>query len=180
MSRSLVVLGALSLACGSEESGLSDEAVSPSTTVGSAMIDAGRPGSPAERVPAVKDELRTYLGDRRYLGFAAEAAPHISTGPHMGRVRVHMNKALAKSLASGALEHPPGSAAVKELFDPDDSKTPSGWAVMVKLDTGKAGDNWYWYEQFDEAVLADATGAAGCVSCHRGGSNFVVTHYPLD
>ena len=50
---------------------------------------------------------------------------------------------------------------------------------MVKLETGAAGNGWYWYEGVGASVYADGTGEGLCTGCHSNGTDFVLTTWPL-
>lgn len=131
-------------------------------------------------VPTDGDALFTWLQAGSYLEFQAESAVHQSTGPH-GRVRTFFNQTLVDSYNAGNTNHPVGSAAIKELHDANGL---DGWAVEVKVaDTGSGGDDWYWYEIFSTTSnanpVADGTGVGLCANCHSGGTDYVLTPWPL-
>ena len=121
--------------------------------------------------------LVPWLAAESYADWAVESQPHPSAGPHASAVRTYFNDVLADSAAAGGTEHPIGAASVKELFDADGER--SGWAVMVKLELGRGGDGWYWYEGVGAAVYADDTGVALCTGCHSIGIDSVRTGWPL-
>jgi hypothetical protein len=61
---------------------------------------------------------------------------------------------------------------VKELF-PAGSDTPNGLAVYLKVQAGKGGAGWYWYERLNGTLFANGLGDSGtektsCVGCHDG------------
>jgi hypothetical protein len=98
----------------------------------------------------------------------------------VGGARVYLSPELAASLRSGAGEHPPGSAAVREIVDAEDPDTQIGWAFSHKLEAGEAGAEeqaWFFYEVFDldagATPLTAERGAPGCVGCHGEGVDFV-------
>jgi hypothetical protein len=96
-----------------------------------------------------------------------------------GGSRVHLSPELADSLRSGASIHPPGSAAVREIVDPEDPERMLGWALLHKLEAGEGGDAWLFYEvfstEFDGVALVAERGATGCVGCHGEGRDFVLS-----
>jgi hypothetical protein len=112
-----------------------------------------------------------------YLDWAAESGVHPSAGPHFSGVRTFVDAALFGSLQAGDPEHPVGAAAVKELYGDGDQIR--GWAVLVKVALGAGGDGWYWFEIYDDDVLAEGTGLAGCTGCHGSGNDFVRSPFPL-
>ncbi len=141
--------------------------------------DVDSDGPAVQDVPTRPSELRQYLADQLYLGFAAESESHRSVGAHVSPVRVFINDELADSLDKGNPQHPAGAAAIKELWG-DNEDVPKGWAVMVKLADGEGGDSWYWYEQLAGEVLYEGAGRPVCVDCHQPGRDYFVTDYPLD
>jgi hypothetical protein len=144
----------------------SDDSGDPSTTA-----------DPADELPPTQGAaLETWLAEGRYTAWAAESGVHPSAGPHGGGVRTFVNASLFASLDAGASEHDVGAAVVKELFSGD---AIDGWAVMVKVEAGNGGDGWYWYEIIGNSVVADGTGVGLCTGCHGGGTDFVLTPYPL-
>ena len=146
----------------------------PGTTAGCPGTTAG---CPTNAVPTDAAGMTAWLAADGYAGWAAESAPHASTGPH-GRVLTHFNDILVASFDAGDATHPVGSAAVKELLADDD--TVAGFAVMVKTSEGSDAASWYWYRQFDGSVTAEGDGFAACDACHSdGGVDRVLTPYPL-
>jgi len=130
--------------------------------------------------PTSNSDLQAWLTIGGYAGFLAESGPHVSAGPHGGRVRTFVNRQLASSLTTCAASHPVGAAAVKELLDAAGVR---GWAVMIKTEASAGADAWYWYEAFSTAP--DATPAASgqangtCTGCHDGGLDAIRTPWPL-
>jgi hypothetical protein len=122
-------------------------------------------------------ELVPWLEAGTYLGWAAESGIHPSTGPHFGDVRTFVNAPLIDALQAGATEHPVGAATVKELYANGDQVR--GWSVSLKVSAGTGGDTWYWFEVYDGSVLAEGEGHSACVGCHAGGSDYVLTPFPL-
>lgn len=140
--------------------------------------DESSGGTVDQLPPTHGDELLPWLESGEYLGWTGESAMHPSAGPHFAGVWTYVNDALLGSLEAGEPPHPMGAAAVKELYD--GAGVRQGWAVMVKVQADSAGgDGWYWYETFDGDVFADGTGAGICTGCHSGGTDYVLTPFPL-
>jgi len=132
------------------------------------------PGPP----PTAPDALLAWLQAGNYDAWAAESAPHQSTGPHGGRVRTFINPTLYDSLTAGQAQHPAGAAAVKELYL--NSQRVRGWAVMVKLDDDSdGGRNWYWYEYFGSGDPFSGNGLGICTGCHSTGRDYLRIPFPL-
>ena len=141
------------------------------------MVSPTATGQPPTEAAA----LRTWLDDGSYRDWRRESRPHRSSGLHPETVVTYLNRALHDSLASGAKEHPAGSAAVKELYR---GGKPSGYAVAIKTEARSAvGRGWYWYEvtslAADAKPVAAAHGVALCLGCHLTGHDFVLTPFPL-
>jgi hypothetical protein len=135
-------------------------------------------GATADQLPPTDAaDLLVWLQANTYAGWAAESAEHASAGPHFGDVRTFVNGALDGSLAAGNLEHPVGSAAVKELYG--NGNTIRGWSVMVKTEAGNDGSRWWWYERYEGSVYASSQGAGICVPCHADGTDSFRSPYPL-
>ena len=134
-------------------------------------------GCPGEVVPQTEAELIAWLEGGGYADWTAESGVHASAGPHFGGVRTFVDDCLAGSLDDGANQHPPGSATIKELYG--DGAEPLGWSVMVKVGPGSGGDTWYWFELYQDTVYADGVDAQLCTGCHGGGTDFVLTPWPL-
>ena len=129
-------------------------------------------------IPTDSAALQDWLEGFGYLDWDGESAVHPSTGPHFGGVRTFLEPSLVASLQAGNDSHPAGAATVKELYA--DGDVLLGWSVSIKLaDDSAGGDNWYWYEFFDGGVLADAEGLSVCTGCHGGGTDYVLTPFPL-
>jgi hypothetical protein len=149
-----------------------DEPSAPSSEPGAKTIDG---------VPLDAAALHEYLRGGAYKQWAGESTPHLSTGPHGGKVRTFVSPGLLTSLQQ-ASAHPKDATAIKELYGSGDSVT--GWAVGIKLasdsDGGKA---WYWYEVFSTQPGASPAfsgqGLALCSNCHRDGRDYVLTPIPL-
>ncbi len=131
-------------------------------------------------VPPIGEPLQTFLQAGNYEAFPAESAVHapIAPSPH-GQVRTFINPKLDASLAAGNAAHPVGSAAVKELYDAEGTRT--GWAVSVKTDADSAGgEGWYWFEVLGGDVVIDGNGVAACTGCHgSSGVDYFSSPYPL-
>jgi hypothetical protein len=110
-----------------------------------------------------------------YENWPAESDVHPSSGPH-GSVRTFVNQTLFDSMAASSMVHPADSAAVKELYS---GGTMIGWAVGVRLDDGPGEQAWYWYELLNGSVVADGIGVGLCANCHAGGTDYVLTPFPL-
>lgn len=126
------------------------------------------------------DALFEFSSCRGYIDWPAESASFPTAAPHGDATRVYINPAFEASLQAGNIEHPVGSMAVKEIFTNGEL---SGWAAMIKVEPGVLDNNWYWYEVLDTAPgtapVAAATGVSVCVNCHRSGTDFLWTNYPL-
>ena len=142
----------------------------------------GGQGGATSEPPTEADALFQWLKDGGYTAWQAESGPHESTGPHGGKVRTFVNAALFESLAAGNTVHPKGAAAVKELYG--SGSTITGWAAEVKTDDDSAGgQGWYWYENFSTTdpsnPVAAGNGKSLCFNCHSGGTDYVLTPFPL-
>src|SRR5690606_37653647 len=138
----------------------------------------GDPGScPGLDVPTNGAELVPWLEGGGYQTWLAESGVHDSAGPHFGGVRTFVDTCLATSLDDDATEHPPGSAAIKELYG--DGEQILGWSVMVKVAAGSGGDTWYWFERYGDTVYADEVGSNLCTGCHGDGSDYFLSPWPL-
>ena len=135
--------------------------------------------TPDTQLPPIEAAaLRAWLEAGSYLDWRAESAPHPSTGPHFGIVRVFVNDALFASLTDGLSQHPSGAAAVKELYG-STASTVGGWAVMVKTqEDSDVGNGWYWLETFG-SFSTGGLGIRGCTVCHSSGRDFVRIPFPL-
>jgi len=143
--------------------------------------------SAAQDIPADSAKLFAYLQSGAYRSFTAqETKQHPSAGPHTKvglDVQVFLNDALDRSLASGAEQHPKGSAVVKEMYSAKGDLR--GWAVAVKTAADSAdGQGWYWYEvkstTDNRRPVAAANGVGLCAGCHAAGRDFVLSNYPLE
>ena len=137
-------------------------------------------------VPTDRQLLFQFLQAGSYRTFSdQETDRHPSRGPHAKfnwPVRVFFDPKMASSLQRGNVEHPAGSAVVKEMFSEDGSNL-VGWAVMVKtLEDSEGGAGWFWYEttntEDSSDVVAAGNGIGLCVGCHATGNDFVLTSYP--
>lgn len=130
-------------------------------------------------VPTNPDALFSWLTARSYDGWAAEEARHPTAGPHGDEVRTFFNPRLDASLGSDQNEvHQVGSSAVKELYR--DRKL-FGWAVMVKTETARGADAWYFYEALDindRDNDIEGQAKAVCADCHEAGRDYVLSAWP--
>lgn len=94
----------------------------------------------------------------------------------VGGARVYLAPALVDSLEAGNEIHPLGSAAVREILDPE-GEAMIGWALSHKLEAGAGPQTWFFYEVFaldaDAEALVAERGASGCVGCHGEGVDHV-------
>jgi hypothetical protein len=134
-------------------------------------------GAAVDVPPTGIDALLPWLQAGEYLDWNAESAPHGSAGPHFGTVRTFVNGPLFDSLAAGGDPHPRDAAAVKELYG--DGNEVLGWSVTVKVADGEGGDTWYWLEYYQGTTYADGVGDGLCTGCHGGGSDHVLSPFPL-
>ena len=130
-----------------------------------------------EAVPTNEAELIPWLEGGAYETWLTESGVHESSGPHFGGVRTFVDDCLAASLEAGATEHPPGSAAIKQLYGDGDAIV--GYSVMVKVAAGTGDDTWYWFERYGETVYADAIGSELCTGCHGAGTDYFLSPWPL-
>lgn len=139
-------------------------------------------------VPVNEEELFAYLQRGEYKAFEnQESEAHPSAGPHLDYghpVKAYFSDALAASMKGDYDEHPKGAAAVKEIFKEDGSGDLVGWAVAVKTEEeSDKGNGWFWVEYTSTEDMSQKPVAAGngvglCAGCHRGGSDFVLSHLP--
>jgi hypothetical protein len=86
-------------------------------------------------------------------------------------------------MAEGALEHPVGAMAIRELYA-DDLQTLEGFALAIKTGAhANPAQSWFWLEVFgldpdSEPIIAEHA-APGCMSCHSEGVDFIRSPYPL-
>lgn len=130
---------------------------------------------PRDHVPADPPAIREWLQTFAYRVWPPQT-PIRATGEHGGE-RLWFNPILAASMQAGNKVHPPGSAAVRELYA-GDLHTLKGFALMHKTGTsGELGEAWYWYEIFGTTAAAEptvaTTAAPGCVGCHSHADDFV-------
>ena len=136
----------------------------PIVLLGLASLSCGPAASPSEMT-----QLTTLARSGDYKSWASEAAAHASMGPH-GTVRTFVNEKLLGSLRSGADTHPPGSIAVKELYE---GTSVTGYAI----DSKGADGGWHFFEGFEPALnqyYYEGT-QNGCAGCHRPGKDFILT-----
>ena len=122
--------------------------------------------------------LEAWLKAGHYKTWRAESGVHDSQGPHFGKVRAYLNPALYTSLNVKTSQHPKGAVAVKELYG--DGDTVKGWSVAIKTAADSSGgNNWYWYEIYENKIVKDGQGVLLCRSCHFTGRDYVLTPWPL-
>ena len=147
-------------------------------------VDNTLNGCPPPSLPTSGPEMLAWLQAGSYLNWTRESALHPSVGPHAQQVLTYFNEPLLDSLAAGNVEHPAGSASVKELYN--SSSDLIGWAAMVKTQDDSAGGMaWYWYEGFGTSIFYSAFGDPTCTGCHGDdqgvltSKDFVLSPYPL-
>jgi cytochrome c553 len=147
---------------------------------------AETPATNSSGIATEKNELFKYLQAAAYKNFTAkETAKHPSVGPHTKYglpIQVYLNETLNASLTKGNASHPPGSAAIKEMFDKDNKL--QGWAVMLKTAADSdRGKGWFWYEVTSTTdgskPVRIGNGVTLCAGCHASGKDYVLTDYPL-
>jgi hypothetical protein len=134
-------------------------------------------GSEDQTPPEGDVPLQAWLAQAFYQSWSCQTAVHdaVAPSPH-GRNRICSNDALAQATTS---PWPVGAAAVKELYDANDTQV--GFAVYRKAADGTDGANWYWYEKTNsDGIVADGRGGSGtpntiCVSCHSHADDFAFT-----
>lgn len=174
---------------GSDQGGSGGAGAGGAAAGGSAQGGSSTGGSPAGGAgggdaapPTEQNAIFQWLQDGAYTGWKAESGVHPSSGPHGGGVRTFVNTALFDSLAAGNTVHPKGAAAVKELHG--DGSAVEGWAVELKTaDDSAGGQGWYWYEIYSATdpsnPVAAGNGKSLCFNCHDGGTDYVLTPFPL-
>ena len=136
----------------------------------------------SDRPPADPEAIGPWLRLGGYLDWEPRSAVH-RTDEH-GGARVLFNPLLTASHAAGAESHPPGAAAVRELYEAD-LVTPKGLALMVKIagptDEATAAEEdsgWFWYEVFslEEGAVPTVAelDAPGCIGCHSAAVDLVI------
>jgi hypothetical protein len=166
----------IAIGCAAEPDAAAPDAAAPDATPDAAPGDATVDGVPLDAAA-----LHEYLRGGAYRAWAGESAPHLSTGPHGGKVRTFVSPGLLTSLQRGGA-HPKDATAIKELYGAGDAVT--GWAVGIKLaGDSEGGKGWYWYEVFSTQRGASpgfaGRGLALCSNCHRDGRDYVLTPVPL-
>lgn len=176
-----LLLGLVALACaptGDHDAPMPAPFVTPLVTPVVAEVVAPPVVASASSDATVPDDLaqvREWLQTFRYRGWTPQTEIR-ATGEHGGE-RLYFNPTLARSMSSGASEHPIGSAAVRELYA-GDLKTLKGFALMRKTGpSGIVGEGWFWYEIFGTTAAAEPTvsgpGVRDCVGCHAHAVDFV-------
>jgi hypothetical protein len=152
---------------------------------GGATTDGG--GASDQTPPTSGASVEAWLKTGVYKDWHCEDDVHEARppSPH-GYTRICSNDAIADN-ANGSGAWPRGAAAVKEMYEDEDSKDPGGYAVYLKTaDDSAGGANWYWYGLVSldsKDTEADGMGDTGtarslCVSCHVTARDFVFT--PVD
>lgn len=170
---------------GSDQGGSGGSGAGGSSAGGSAAGGSGGSGGSGGgevAPPTEQNAIFQWLQGGSYTGWKAESGVHPSSGPHGGGVRTFVNAALFDSLAAGNTVHPKGAAAVKELYG--DGSAVEGWAVELKTaDDSAGGQGWYWYEIYSATdpsnPVAAGNGKSLCFNCHDGGTDYVLTPFPL-
>ncbi len=159
----------LAVSCG-------DSSSTPATTTG----DTGTTAAKLD-IPMGKAAILPWLQAKSYASWPKESKVHATLGDHDGQVRTYLHPSLDASLKAGAKEHPAGAAMVKEIYGVDGT-TLNGWAVAQKTEASSAsGANWYFFElrMMAGTPNADGKNASRCVTCHSGGTDFVLSNHPL-
>jgi hypothetical protein len=122
------------------------------------------------------EAITAFLKGGTHLHWKADPEPYPSGGPH-GMVRTYFNGVLYQSLKDGAVNHPPGSMAIKVLLDRDGT-TILGHTISFK-DPGTS--EWVWFEgsepNYERPIYFKGI-ANQCAGCHRIGTDFVVASAP--
>lgn len=132
-------------------------------------------------IPQEASQIFSWLVAKKYKdSYTGESKVH--TGSIHAPVRAWFSPALFKSLTDGNAKHPLGAAAVKELYN-NDQTTLKGWAVNIKVEDNGQNTDWYSYEVFSttngSSPAADGKGVSLCVSCHKSGKDFILSKFPL-
>jgi hypothetical protein len=138
-------------------------------------------GPIVEELPPIGsvDELEAWLAGGAYREWAVESGVHPSTGPHGGNVLTFVNAIALQSFADGNAEHPQDAATVKELYGAS-TDTIIGYAVSLKTQPlSDGGATWYWYERVNTTTYGGELGTPLCTGCHGGGTDYILTPYPL-
>ena len=156
------------------------------------VVDASDAASEVEDISTEQSSVDAWLRDgavdpvalshwllaRQYREWDSTAT--IAPSPQGGS-RVFVSASLAGSLAVGADTHPLEVIAVRELYE-DDLFTPRAINVTVKLG-GEEGAQWLWYELTELTPGASPSvferAAPGCLACHAGAVDRVMSDWPL-
>lgn len=123
------------------------------------------------------DALVDWLRAKNYSNWPAESSLHDSAGPHFGNVRTWISEELDSSLRDGNDSHPLCAATVKELYGDDDSL--GGVSLSVKVTDDGTSSDWFWFEVYNDEILAGGTDVDICVDCHGRGTDYLLSAYPL-
>jgi len=165
----------------SDDTTTDDPPETTTTTTADDTTTGATTGAVLEELPPIDsvEILEAWLADGAYKQWAVESAIHPSTGPHAGNVLTYVNAIALQSLADGDPEHPIDAATVKELYG-DSFDTIIGYAVSRKTQPqSMGGDTWYWYERVNATTYGGELGTPLCTGCHGGGTDYILTPYPL-
>lgn len=145
---------------------------------GSGSVDGER--GPRQTPPSEPLALEDWLLAGEYTRWSAWSKVGPTLGP--GGARVFINDALFTSLSENDDVHPPGAAAVRELYA-EDFETLTGVSVLVKVEASPSAESWFCYEQLNLQAASEpnvaSTAAPGCAGCHGTASDFVQSTLPL-
>ncbi len=127
------------------------------------------------------EEIKKWIAAGFYKSWKCEPERNATRGAHHGPNRICSNNALS---AHGDGEYPIGAVGFKELYDA--AGKINGYAIEVKTkknsDVANPGAAWFWFEELNGGVIANAEGFAGCTGCHsaagtgmRTGHDYVYT-----
>lgn len=140
----------------------------------------GQEPSMSEAPPAESETLDEWLQAGGHLGWQSwsEVGPTLGSGG----ARVYLSASLVNSLDRAEPTHPPGAAAVRELYA-DDFTTLTGYSALIKVDTVGDAESWFCFERLsleaDAEVHVAERGSPGCAGCHGQGHDFVRSTLPL-
>lgn len=123
--------------------------------------------------------VTAWLRDGRYEDWAASPGIHPSAE---GMSRVFLNQPLAAALADGG-EHPLGAMAVRELYAIDGSLAAVNLTWKRTSGSSVPGEDWLFVEVTDfqggagPSVFEPA--APGCMACHAGKEDVIISAWPL-
>lgn len=144
--------------------------------VGLATTLAGAQELPPERRGRLLAWLRAGTYRQSYLPEPEGVHPS-TTGAHPD-VLTWYGPILVEDLRAGRTPFRKGASMVKELYDRDGRLV--GHAVMRKVArrSRRSGVGWFFYEGFEGGPqFARGRGAPICVSCHRAGTDFLLSPF---